>query len=92
MPPYCSCGVIQVSISPDNQIRLKQGHLHPVFSLIVLCDPCTNAAPMEDIRGHLGYKHGGNDAVSVEFYTVREISHEPCQLLAYLPFLYALLP
>ena len=27
MPPYCSCGVIQVSPSPDIHIWLKRGHL-----------------------------------------------------------------
>ena len=36
IPPYCSCGVIQVSVSPDN---LKQGHLHQVFNLNVCCYP-----------------------------------------------------
>ena len=38
-PPYCSCGVIQVSVSPTFKLDSELRRLHRVFSLNVLCDP-----------------------------------------------------
>ena len=42
----------------------KRPHSHHVFSLNVRFDLCIKASPEEDSRGHLGSKHGVNNAVS----------------------------
>ena len=90
MSPYCSCGVIQVSGSPNIQIGFETGSFTQCFKpksplpevamladvAMLTCIPCMPLGESmcavfvvfpvcacvrgseEDIRGHLGLKHG----------------------------------
>ena len=59
MSPYCSCGVIQVSVSPGIHIRLETRSFTPKSppeAAFLVVSECTST---EDIRGHLEYECRG---------------------------------
>ena len=73
MPPYCSCGVIQVSGSPDIHIRLKTMSFIPCFKsrnppeVAKLAYVSISDGPGMHLVGRYQQtfrQHGVNDAVS----------------------------
>ena len=51
MPPYCSCGVIQVSVTPNIRKSTPNGIIYPMFSALMSATRSSNASTWPWARG-----------------------------------------